>query len=78
MPASTWRILSDWIPGLRYGNGWNPSCLPEEPRAVEMEGRLPIREAGTYDVTFQYTSGRMMLIVQGVELYDGKITIERK
>ncbi len=66
------RILREWIPGLRYGNGWNPSSLPTEPTAVEMEGELPIRAAGTYTVTFQYTSGAMMLIVQGVELYDGK------
>ncbi len=66
------RILREWIPGLRYGRGWNPSCVPTERKAIEMEGELPIREAGTYTVRFTYGWGRMALVVHGVELYDGE------
>ncbi len=66
------RILKTWIPGLRFGGGWSPACIPTEQRAVEMEGECPIREAGTYTVRFEYTGGKMALVTHGVELYDGK------
>ncbi len=66
------KILRDWIPGLHYGRGWNPSCIPADSRPVELLGKLPIDGPGTYTVRFQYSSGRMALVVVAVELYDGK------
>ncbi len=65
------KILRDWIPGLRYGRGWSPGCIPTSPTPLEMGGELPIREAGEYEVTFQYTRGRMALVVHAVTLCDG-------
>ncbi len=66
------KILRDWIPGLNYARGWNPSCIPADSTPVELEGELPIDKAGDYTVRFQYSSGRMALVVVAVELYDGK------
>ncbi len=69
------KILRDWIPGFYYSRGWNPSCVPSEKKAVELNGELPIAEAGTYNVNFQYTSGAMVLTIYGIELYDGKVKV---
>ncbi len=66
------RIMRTWIPGLRYGGGWNPSCIPATKTDMEMEGDCPIKASGTYTVTFVYTGGGMGLGVDAVTLYDGK------
>ncbi len=66
------KILRDWIPGLNYARGWNPACIPADNTPVELEGKLPIDQPGDYTVRFQYTGGRMALVVTAVELYDGQ------
>ncbi len=66
------KILRDWIPGFYYHRGWNPSCIPDGVKPVELMGELPIKGKGCYAVSFQYTGGRMALVVEAVELYDGK------
>ncbi len=65
------RILATWIPGLHYGRGWNPSSIPTKEMPVDLQGELPISEPGTYTLRFDYTHGRMALVVHGVALYDG-------
>ncbi len=68
-------VLREWAPGLRYGKGWSSASLSLDTRPVEMEGVLPIREAGTYSVTFTYRSGPVGLSILAVELYDGKTKV---
>ncbi len=66
------RILREWVKPLSYEEGWTPATLPTDKAPVELEGKLPIAEAGTYAVRFDYTSGRMGLTILAVELYDGR------
>ncbi len=68
-------VLREWAPGLRYGKGWSPSTLTLDTKPVEMEGPLPIRDAGTYTVTFTYRGGAWALGILAVELYDGKTKV---
>ncbi len=65
-------LMREWIPGLHYGRGWNPSCIPPTKQGIEMDGKLPIKEAGTYVVRFNYGSGSAGLSVFAVTLYDGE------
>ncbi len=64
-------IMRDWVPGLSYGKGWSPNCIPLTKETMQMEGKLPITDTGTYLVTFKYEWGGAGLVVFGVELYDG-------
>ncbi len=64
-------IMRQWIPGLNYGRGWNPSCIPAKQRELELDGNLPIKDAGNYVVRFNYGSGSMGLTIYAVTLYDG-------
>ncbi len=66
------RILREWIQELSYEDGWAPGCLPSTNKPQELKGNLPISEAGTYTVRFEYTRGGQALTVLAVELYDGK------
>ncbi len=71
------KVLRDWIPGLRCGGGrgWSSNSIPTTRSRVELQGELPIREAGDYTVTFTYTWGSMGLGIDAVELYDGKVKV---
>lgn len=60
-----------WVVDLSYADGWSPAVLPTDTTPTEVKGPLPIKEAGTYTVTFSYTRGAHQLVVLGVELYDG-------
>ena len=60
-----------WTLELSYADGWSPAVLPTDQKPEEIKGPLPIKEAGTYTVTFSYSRGSHQLIVLGVELYDG-------
>ncbi len=60
-----------WIKSLSCADGWSPSVLPLDEKPAEISGPLPIKAAGTYEVTFQYTRGSHQLIIKGVRLYDG-------
>ncbi len=70
--AAAW-VAREWRPApLLYSEGWTPSSLPTDKTPVELEGKLPISGPGTYTVTFQYTGGTEALVVDAVELYDGR------
>ena len=60
-----------WVSELSYAAGWAPSVLPTDGEAVEIKGPLPIKAAGTYEVTFTYSRGSDKLVITGLELYDG-------
>lgn len=61
-----------WVSELNLVEGWSPSVLPSDATPVEVEGKLPIAAAGTYEVTFTYKKGTEALRIAAVELYDGK------
>lgn len=60
-----------WVSNLSLTDGWSPAVLPKDQTPVEITGSLPIKAAGTYEVTFQYKRGPHQLVIKGVELYDG-------
>ncbi len=60
-----------WVSTFNIVEGWSPSILPSDATPVELEGKLPISAAGTYEVTFNYKKGTEALRVAAVELYDG-------
>lgn len=60
-----------WVSTFNIVEGWIPSILPSDATPVELEGKLPISAAGTYEVTFNYKKGTEALRVAAVELYDG-------
>ncbi len=60
-----------WISSFNLVEGWSPAVLPSDATPVELEGKLPISAAGTYEVTFTYKKGTEALRVAAVELYDG-------
>ncbi|HIX20006.1 MAG TPA: hypothetical protein H9862_05310 [Candidatus Akkermansia intestinigallinarum] len=75
-PESTLGMAADislkvWAKGLTYENGWTPSSLPTDETPVQLNGELPIGDAGTYTVTFVYKGGNDALPTKGVRLYDG-------
>ena len=63
--------IRDWIRELRYPEGWVGGAIPADDTPVELKGKLPIKGAGTYTVTFNWKSGRHALSVSGVQLFDG-------
>ncbi len=63
--------LREWIVTLNINDGWQPAVIPADNTPVELLGKLPINQAGTYTVTFEYKKGNHALRVTAVELYDG-------
>lgn len=64
-----------WVSNLNLIEGWSPSILPDDATPVELEGQHPIKEAGTYEITFAYTKGTEALKIAGVRICDGDTTI---
>lgn len=64
-----------WIRDLNLVEGWSPDVVPVEKVPVEVKGAIPIKEAGTYQVTFKYQRGAHAGRFSAVELYDGKTKI---
>lgn len=64
-------VIRQWVSYLTYSEGWSPANLPKDNTPVEMKGPLPIQEAGTYSLLFQWESGRHGATILAVELYDG-------
>lgn len=64
-------VIRDWVYELSIEDGWSPKVLPDSTEYTEVAGQLPIKSAGTYTVTFEYTSGSDRLNICGVKLYDG-------
>lgn len=63
--------VRQWVRQLSLSDGWSPLVLPRDNKPVALEGAIPIKAAGTYEVTFTYTSGTQALGIAAVELYDG-------
>ncbi len=68
-------ILREWVRPFRYDEGWTPATVPPSQIPTELVGELPIKEAGTYTVRFDYTRGAHAFCVLAVELYDGKTKV---
>lgn len=63
--------VRQWVRQFSLSDGWSPNVLPRDNKPTPLEGPIPIKEPGTYEVTFAYTSGSQALAIEAVELYDG-------
>lgn len=61
-----------WVRELSLAEGWSPDVIPSDTTPVEIMGEIPMKSAGTYVVTFKYTSGTHAAKIAALELYDGK------
>lgn len=61
-----------WVRELTLADGWSPDVIPSDTTPVEIMGPIPMKSAGTYTVTFTYTSGNHAAKITALELYDGK------
>lgn len=64
-----------WVREFNLIEGWSPEVIPSEKAPTELVGPLPIKEAGTYEVTFTYQRGNHAARFCAVELYDGKTKV---
>lgn len=64
-------VVRQWVRRLSLSEGWSPVVLPRDNTPTPLEGLIPVKEPGTYEVTFSYTSGSQALVIAAVELYDG-------
>lgn len=64
-----------WVRELNLIEGWSPEVIPTGKEPAELAGPLPIKEAGTYEVTFTYQRGNHAGRFCAVELYDGKTKV---
>lgn len=64
-----------WVRELNLVEGWSPQVIPADTTPVELAGPLPIKAAGTYDVTFTYKRGPHAAYIEAVELFDGKTKV---
>lgn len=64
-------MLDEWFKSFDLATGWFPQIIPEDDTPVFLEGELPIKTSGTYEVAFKFTNGRYGLTVASVTLYDG-------
>lgn len=64
-------VVRQWVRQLSLSDGWSPNALPRDNKPTPLEGPIPIKEPGTYEVTFTYTGGSQALLISAVELYDG-------
>lgn len=71
--------VRQWVRQLSLSDGWSPVVLPRDNKPTPLEGPIPIKEPGTYEVKFTYTGGSQALGIAAVELYDGakKVTEDR-
>ncbi len=63
--------VRQWVRQFSLSDGWSPNVLPRDTKPTPLEGPIPIKEPGSYEVTFTYTSGSQALAIEAVELYDG-------
>ncbi len=70
--AGSARYMIDyWFKPFTLENGWFPAVIPKDATPMVLEGEIPIKNAGTYEVVFQFTNGRYALTISAVRLYDG-------
>ncbi len=69
------QIKTMWLKEFDLASGWFKAMLPADMTPVEMVGPIPISQAGTYTLTFNYKSGKEGLSIKGVNLYDGKTQV---
>lgn len=68
-------VIRDWTQGLQYIRGWAPDTLPMQDTRTELQGKLPIKEAGTYEIRFEPSGGKHHAIIKRVALYNGHTLI---
>lgn len=69
-------VIREWVREFGLDEGWSPGVLPpNDKEPIKMGGNISIPSAGTYTITFQYTSGTEQLNIAGVELYDGDMKV---
>ena len=68
-------VIRDWTSGLQLVRGWAPDTLPMQGVPTELQGKLPIAAAATYNVRFTPTGGRNHARVTRVELLDGDTSL---
>lgn len=65
-------VIRQWVREFGLDEGWSPGVLPANDQApLQLGGNISIPSAGSYELTFQYTSGTDQLNIVAVELYDG-------
>ena len=64
-------VVRQWVRQLSLSDGWSPMALPRDNTPTPLDGAIPVKEPGTYEVTFTYTGGTQALLISAVELYDG-------
>lgn len=65
-------VVREWVREFGLDEGWSPAVLPaDDKEPLPLAGDIRIPSAGTYELTFQYTSGTDQLNIVAVELYDG-------
>lgn len=67
-------VMRDWVREYRYGMGWSPEVIPGSDAPVRMKD-VPIKNAGTYKVTFKITTGRDALHVKSLRVMDGSTCV---
>lgn len=61
-----------WLRSFSLSDGWSPAVLPlNDEKPLELAQPIKIDAAGTYELSFRYTSGKTQLNIAAVELYDG-------
>ncbi len=68
-------VMRDWTAGLQLARGWSSDSLPLPEVPAELYGKLPIAEAGTYEVRFIPTGGKHHARISRVELLDGDTSL---
>ncbi len=69
------QIKTMWLKEFDLASGWFKAMMPTDTTPVEMSGTIPITQAGTYTLTFNYKSGKEGLTIKAVTLYDGKLQV---
>lgn len=65
-------VVREWVREFGLDEGWSPEVLSSDDKEpLLLGGNISIPSAGTYELTFQYTSGTDQLNIAAVEFYDG-------
>ena len=67
--------VREWVISFSLAEGWTPAVLQDDSEPIELTGALPVKEPGTYKVTFTFTNGRHAANISSVTLYDGDAKI---